>query len=64
MSIITRDLENELNIYNLLEEEEILWKKRSRIQWLLEGDKNIKFLHAKASQRNKKNKKLGIFLSV
>lgn len=49
-----RRIENQIN--NMLIEEEIYWKQRSRADWLREGDKNKKFFHAKASARKRKNK--------
>ncbi|GAV61916.1 hypothetical protein CFOL_v3_05441 [Cephalotus follicularis] len=39
----------------VLEREETLWKQRSKISWLKEGDNNTTFFHSKANQRRKRN---------
>lgn len=50
--------ENELK--NLLEEEELYWRVRSREEWLKGGDRNSKWFHSKASMRRKRNEIKGL----
>jgi exonuclease III len=40
----------------LLEQEEIQWKQRAKVEWLQNGDRNTKFYHACANQRRTSNK--------
>jgi hypothetical protein len=43
-------------IVELQHREETMWRQRSRIQWLSEGDKNTRFFHMRANGRKKKNR--------
>lgn len=49
-----KKIKGELN--ELLDREEVIWRQRSHVQCLKEGDANTKFFHHRASARQKKNK--------
>eukprot|EP00253_Pinus_taeda_P016963 PITA_16963 len=53
-------LDKERHIHNQLEErrkqEEIYWRKKSRVRWLKEGERNTKFFHRTIVQRRMHNK--------
>ena len=49
------DLETKSNLHNLLHAQEIHWHQMSRIKWLYEGDRNMKFFHLSAKARTSIN---------
>eukprot|EP00253_Pinus_taeda_P008598 PITA_08598 len=48
-----QDMENKLLARE--EQEEVLWRQKSRIRWLKEGEKNTKFFHRSTIQRRMRN---------
>lgn len=50
---VLANLKEELN--SVLEKEEVMWKQRSRIQWIDEGDYNTIFFHNMANGRKRIN---------
>lgn len=48
-------LEVSKKLDNFLRQQEIYWAQRSWVPWLKHGDKNTKFFHSKASQRQWRN---------
>uniref|UniRef100_A0A2N9GNM8 Reverse transcriptase domain-containing protein n=1 Tax=Fagus sylvatica TaxID=28930 RepID=A0A2N9GNM8_FAGSY len=56
---LIHDLNSEINAH--LHKAEIHWRQRSRAVWLQAGDKNTKYFHFRASQRQRKNRIQGLF---
>ncbi|KAL4313838.1 hypothetical protein AHAS_Ahas15G0025100 [Arachis hypogaea] len=51
---LERDLSRELD--QILNQEELLWLQKSRQQWIVDGDRNMKFYHTKTAIRRRKNR--------
>ena len=48
-----QDLQKKLD--ERYKQEEILWRQKSRIRWLKEGERNTKFFHSSTVQRRMQN---------
>jgi endonuclease/exonuclease/phosphatase family metal-dependent hydrolase len=49
-----RQIEEELD--SLLEQEELKWQQRAKVNWLQHGDRNSKYFHAAATQKNRRSR--------
>ncbi|XP_030479294.1 uncharacterized protein LOC115696538 [Cannabis sativa] len=47
--------EAELNFSEVMNQQEVFWRQRSKQLWLQEGDSDSKYFHAKATSRKKHN---------
>ena len=56
------ELRKDINL--MLDDEEVWWQQRSRVQWLGEGDRNTKYFHHRDSERRRKNAILGLWNDV
>ncbi|XP_062158817.1 uncharacterized protein LOC133866306 [Alnus glutinosa] len=53
--LCVQERELQKDIQSLLEQEDVKWRQREKINWLKEGDRNAKFFHACANQRSRGN---------
>ncbi|XP_071677285.1 uncharacterized protein [Lolium perenne] len=52
---VAKQKEIQMSIENLLEQEELYWVQRGRVNWLKHGDQNTAFFHRSATARRKRN---------
>lgn len=45
-----------LELQNLLEQEDLKWRQRAKVEWLRNRDQNTRYFHVCANQRNRRNK--------
>ncbi|KAK9276799.1 hypothetical protein L1049_006335 [Liquidambar formosana] len=54
-SNISTESNLQLELYECLKREELLWKQNSRVKWLKDGDRNTKIFHLSSVIRGRKN---------
>jgi hypothetical protein len=52
---ISKQREIQIQVENLLDQEELYWVQRGRVNWLQNGDQNTAFFHRYSSGRRKRN---------
>ncbi|KAH1096999.1 hypothetical protein J1N35_013920 [Gossypium stocksii] len=52
-SLSNREIDVRWELEEVLNHEELLWKQKSRCDWLKLGDKNSKFFHSRTMHRRK-----------
>ncbi|KAL4362829.1 hypothetical protein GQ457_04G015580 [Hibiscus cannabinus] len=53
--LVNLEHELQLELENLLDQEELIWRQMSRIDWISQGDRNTSYFHRKAKQRKIRN---------
>ena len=53
-----RELKNK--VMELMIKENMMWRKRANIFWLIGGDKNMKYFYSRATQRHRQNRISGV----
>ncbi|OMO89798.1 hypothetical protein COLO4_19592 [Corchorus olitorius] len=56
LELLERDLVSQYN--KILEQEEVFWARKSRVQWISHGEKNTSFFHLSTISRRRRNKVL------
>ena len=61
-SVFLLNLENDLlrDLDTVLNQEEEIWALKSRVNWMIQGDRNTAFYHVSTLVRRKRNKILSI----
>lgn len=54
--LATKEQELQKQLDEKHKQEEILWRQKSRIRWLKEGERNTKFFHRSTVQRRMQNR--------